>query len=178
MEEPTKDNSANNIGAAADAAFSKIGRTEEPVKRGRGRPPGSKSKVNNDGNANAQNVASEAPPVIDTKTQELVESAVRGTLYAIDGLINRRIFKAAKMAYDSAEEAKEIAKEAALREEEIKTIAGSASVVAGKYALLATYLPETILISAIAGYAIRNGIVIKNLNELIEAKQALQANAT
>jgi len=154
-EEATTDSGAKVGGIAtfptsAEAALSAASRkavdAHSEAKRGRGRPPGSKTKNYSDGGMGQQKVFSPVetpPPIVD---REFIEKTVEAGLKVLDGMVTRKIHASVLLIDPSLDKfAEEFVKAAALAEGEITMAAKTVGALAEKYPRLFGYAPEITL---------------------------------
>lgn len=162
MENPTSETNGGELNNSADGG-APIALGAEPVKRGRGRPPGSgnKNKPLSFGNK-AEPVSRSAPSVDSLESAKFIGTALVTLVELGESYVhNSCAERIEKRRSDKLAEFKALAEKFSLKETERKLIADSMEKVALRYDVLSKFGPEVVLSVSLGQYAIRQLSLMK-----------------
>jgi hypothetical protein len=184
MEENGKVNNGAEVGANstfADTAQNRLAEASgkavalaEPAKRGRGRPPGSKTKVTTSGGLGVAQDTTQGEAARAPIDREFIEKTFATGLKVFDGIITRKISSSVMQIHPSLDkQAEGFANAVALSEDEIKMASGTVGVLAEKYPRLFSYAPEITLGIFALSYGARVLTTFQDIKKL--AAQVMEA---
>lgn len=146
----------------------------QPIKRGRGRPPGSGNKkaANND----APKSQPGGSPDSESNAAFLADTAV--CLLEIADEVNAKSLarKIKRVAPEKADEFVSLYSEVGLNEKDKKLVSVSVTAIAKKYSIIGKFGPEILLLAAVSQYGLRMARLHQFVNEIAEAKAKEEKN--